>query len=149
MGSVVVCGGGVIGLSAATMLARDGHRVTVLEADAEGPPAAPAEGWERWRRRGVAQFRQPHNVFPRFRHICDEELPELPGRLAAAGCRWVDPLGPPAAGGLLPPGLSDREPRPGDEAFRHITGRRPVVESVIAAVAAEQPGVAIRTGGFI
>jgi hypothetical protein len=55
-------------------------------------------------------------------------------------------MGSPAHGGLLPPSLSDHEPRDGDEEFRMVTGRRPVVESVIAAVAAEQPGVAIRRG---
>jgi hypothetical protein len=104
------------------MLARDGHRVTVLEADRDSPPPAPAAAWERWQRKGVAQFRQPHNVFPRFRQVCDEELPELPGWLAAAGCRWVDPLGAPASGGPSPPSLSDHEPRSGDGAFRMITG---------------------------
>src|SRR5271166_4873461 len=145
MGSIVVCGGGVIGLSAATMLARDGHQVTVLEADGESPPAMPTAAWERWQRRVVAQFRQPHNVFPRFRQVCEEELPELPGRLAAAGCPWVDPLGTPARGGLLPPSLSDREPRNGDEASRHVTGRRPVVESVIAAVGRRSPGPELLT----
>jgi 2-polyprenyl-6-methoxyphenol hydroxylase-like FAD-dependent oxidoreductase len=140
MGSIVVCGGGVIGLSAAMMLARDGHEVTVLEADSEHVPVSPGEAWESWRRTGVSQFRQPHNLFARFRQVCDQELPGLTERLLAAGCVWSDPLA------SLPPGISDRAPRPGDEAFRSVTGRRPVTEAAIAAAAQEQPGVEIRRG---
>ena len=59
MSSVIICGGSVIGLATAMMLARDGHEVTVLERDPAG--AAPAgQAWQEWQRSGVAQFRQPH-----------------------------------------------------------------------------------------
>ncbi len=146
MGSIVVCGAGVIGLSAAIMLARDGHQVTVLEADPAEAPSTPGEVWTSWSRKGVAQFRQPHNLFARFRQVCDEELPEITGRLLEAGCVRVDLLEASALHWPLPPGISDRGPRPGDEAFQTVTGRRPVIESVFAAAAAEQPGVVIRRG---
>src|ERR1700755_3401255 len=77
MSKILVCGGGVIGLCVATMLGRDGHRVTVLEADPAGQTTAPVEGWDFWERPGVAQFRQPHNLSSRFRTISDQELPGL------------------------------------------------------------------------
>ena len=65
-GPVVVCGGGVVVLCVAVMLARDGQEVTVLETDPDGAPAPPAEAWSSWRRTGVAQFHQPHIPFPGF-----------------------------------------------------------------------------------
>ena len=140
MGSVIVCGGGIVGLSAAMMLAADGHAVTVLEADPDPVPAAPERAWEAWRRAGVAQFRQPNGLQARFRQVCDQELPGLTGRLQAAGCVWDNYRHP------LPPGVTDRSPRADDEAARTITGRRPVVEAVIAGAAQDQPGVTVRRG---
>lgn len=84
MGSIVVCGGSVIGLSAAMMLAADGHQVTVLESNPQGAPTSALEAWESRERKGVAQFHQPHTLFARFRQILDEELPGMVERLVAA-----------------------------------------------------------------
>ncbi len=140
MGSIVVCGGSVIGLSVAMMLAADGHQVTVLEANPQGVPADSLAAWDSWERKGVAQFHQPHTLFARFRHILDEELPGMVEKLVAAGGEWMDPLDP------MPPTISDPTPRPGDDRFKTIAGRRPMIESVIAAAAENQPGVSVRRG---
>jgi 2-polyprenyl-6-methoxyphenol hydroxylase-like FAD-dependent oxidoreductase len=140
MASVVVCGGGVIGLASALLLARDGHAVTVLEEDAHDPPPSPVQAWEHWDRKGVPQFRQPHNLFPRFQQVLDADLPDVTQRLADAGCVWRNAIASP------PPTITDLEPRPGDERFRFLTGRRPVVEAVFAAAAADEPGLTVRRG---
>lgn len=140
MGRIVVCGAGIVGMSVAIMLAQDGHQVTVVEADPGGAPATPVEAWESWNRKGIAQFHQPHNLFARFRQVCDEEMPGLTGQLLAAGCVWVDYLNSYLSA------FPDPSPRPADDRFRAITGRRPVVESVIAGAAESQPGVSLRRG---
>lgn len=139
MASIVVCGGSIIGLLSAMLLARDGHRVTVLERDAAPPPPPTPDLSERWLRPGVGQFLQPHTLHPRFRLILDEELPELVGDLVDAGCIWLDFLQ------LMPPLVRDRSPREGDDRFRTVTGRRPIVEAVVAAAAGEA-GLDVRRG---
>jgi 2-polyprenyl-6-methoxyphenol hydroxylase-like FAD-dependent oxidoreductase len=140
VGAVVVCGGSVVGLAVAMMLARDGHEATVLEGDPEEAPAPLVDAWERWRRAGVAQFHQPHNAFARFRQVCDAELPGLTDRLLAAGCARIDFLNP------LPTTVMDQRPRPGDAALQLVNGRRPVLEATVATAAREEPGVTVRRG---
>lgn len=138
MADIVVTGGGFLGMSAAMMLARDGHDVTVLERD-PAPPPSPSEAWERWERRGVNQFRMLHFLQPRFRMEAGRELPELVDALVAAGALRLNVMRE------VPTEISGGV-RPGDDDFELITGRRPVAEAVAAAVAEGFPGVTVRRG---
>lgn len=129
MSKVIVLGGGVIGLSAAMMLARDGVDVTVLERDDAPVPASSDEAWHGWERQGVAQFRQPHFLLPAGGTIVGMRLPQVRDTLLAAGGVSFDMLS------LLPPSVDDRAPRDGDERFVTVTGRRTAIEWAVATVA--------------
>ena len=129
MPTVIVLGGGIVGLSTAMMLERQGHDVTVFERDGEPLPSSPAEAWSAWGRRGVAQFRQPHYLHSGGRHILDSHLPDVSEALLGAGCVTFDMLA------LMPPSIIDRAPRTGDERFVTVTGRRPTMERAVASVA--------------
>jgi 2-polyprenyl-6-methoxyphenol hydroxylase-like FAD-dependent oxidoreductase len=140
MPEIIVLGGGVCGLAAAMLLARDGHDVTVLERDRAPLPATLEEACDAWDRSGVAQFRQAHFMLARGREVLDEELPEVCDALLALGACRFDTLG------LMPPAITDRAPRPGDERFVTVTARRPVIELAFARVAQDEPGLEIRRG---
>jgi 2-polyprenyl-6-methoxyphenol hydroxylase-like FAD-dependent oxidoreductase len=138
--SIVIIGGGICGLGAALLLARDGHDVTVLEHDPEPVPASPHEAWERWERKGVAQFRQPHNFMPGLRLLLEAELPDVQDALGRVGASRFDLVNP------LPPMFADRAPRAIDEKLWTLTARRPVGEWVFADAAQRAPGVTVRRG---
>jgi 2-polyprenyl-6-methoxyphenol hydroxylase-like FAD-dependent oxidoreductase len=138
MGRIVFVGGGIVGTCAAMMLANDGHDVTVLERD-PSPPPPPDTAWDEWDRRGVNQFRFLHFFLPRFREVADVELPGLTEAMAAAGALRMNSL-------LDIPDEITGGKRDGDERFETVTARRPVAESVVAAMAANTPGVTLRRG---
>src|SRR6476646_4705313 len=138
--NVVIVGGGICGLGTALLLARDGHDVTLLEHDPDPLPASVHDAWERWERKGVAQFRQPHNFMPGLRLLLEAELPEVHEALARAGACRLDLVNP------LPPIFADRAPRPIDEKLWTYTARRPVGEWVFADAAQGSPRVTIRRG---
>ena len=140
MARIVVLGAGVCGLAAAMLLARDRHDVTVLERDPAPVPDTAGQAWEHWSRGGVAQFRQPHYLQPRARHVLDAELPDVRDALAAGGALRYDSLS------AAPPSLPRLEPRADDERFVRLTARRPIIEVVFARSAAAEPRLEIRRG---
>ena len=136
---VVVTGAGLIGLTTAILLARDGHRVTVVDRDPAPPPAVGEEAWSRWERPGVNQFRQPHLMLPRWTREVERELPELIDALRADGVQHVNLL-------HLQPEAVTHGWQPGDERFDTLTARRPVLEAALGRVADAEPGLTVRRG---
>ena len=136
---IVVMGGGLNGLTAGMLLARDGHQVTVLERDAAGPRGRAADLWQRWDRRGVNQFRQLHFMLPRWRAEMERELPEVISGLEDLGGVRTSMLG------ALPDEMTGGK-RDGDERFETVTGRRPVLEAAVAHAAKRTDGLTVCRG---
>lgn len=82
---VVVVGGSVAGLGVALALSAQGHRVTVLEADATPLPASHTEAFSHWDRRGSPQTRHSHALLARLRNLIRDRAPELLRKLVACG----------------------------------------------------------------
>jgi 2-polyprenyl-6-methoxyphenol hydroxylase-like FAD-dependent oxidoreductase len=138
----VVIGGGIVGLSTAMLLGKDGHDVTVLERDPQAPPADIGSTWPEWQRRSVGQFRMLHFFLARFRQVMQAELPDVVTEFEALGAKRYNVIS--EAPSELTGGA-----QPGDDDYEVITARRPVGESALARVASRMPNVAIRRGVVI
>ncbi len=143
MARIVVLGGGVCGLASGLMLARDGHEVTVLERDTDPVPDSVDGAWGEWSRDGVTQFRLAHFLQPGGRVVLEQELPDVFDGLVSAGALRLDLIG------LMPPTVTDRSPRAGDERFVTYTARRPVFERLLGKTAESEPGVEVRRGAVV
>ncbi|WP_051218217.1 FAD-dependent oxidoreductase [Nocardioides insulae] len=141
---VVVIGAGLTGLTVSILLARGGHRVTLLDRDPAPVPAPGAtedaeSAWEAWQRPGVNQFHQPHLMLPRWRQEIDRELPELRDDLLSYGATRTNLL-------HLQPDAATHGWQPGDERFDTLTARRPLLEAALARMAQSQPGLIVHRG---
>ncbi|HET6818319.1 MAG TPA: FAD-dependent oxidoreductase [Mycobacteriales bacterium] len=139
MARIAVLGAGVVGLTTAMLLGKDGHEVVVLERDPTEPAGDADALWSGWERRGVNQFRLLHYFQPAFRDRLERELPSVVDALDAAGAIRHNVMA------LVPEQMSGGF-RDDDRQYEALTARRPVTEAALAGVAASTPGVEIRRG---
>lgn len=127
---MVVMGAGVAGLAAALLLARDGHRVTLVERDdlLLGEPGDAL----RWPRSGIPHFLQPHAFIPRGRSELRRHFPDVLAALLRAGAHEVDTR-PKLPGGA----------REDDEELQYLAVRRPVIEWALRQACFAEPGVVV------
>lgn len=135
---IVVIGGGMCGLLAGMLLADDGHEVTVLERDPSQPPS-PLDAWDEWERSSVRQFHMGHFFLPRFRAELDQHLPRVIEAMREIGALSMNPIA------MMPDQFTGGW-QDGDDRFEAVTGRRPVIEAVVARCAAATDGLNVRRG---
>ncbi|MFK0149359.1 NAD(P)/FAD-dependent oxidoreductase [Streptomyces griseus] len=130
---IVVAGGGIAGLGAALLLARQGYAVDLVERD--GPPPENLEDVQEWRRPGAPQVRHPHMFLGLFRHLLHTRLPDVHADLLAHGVEEVDMTAPPGV----------EAPADATE-LASFGSRRATVEWVLHRALREQPGVRVHHG---
>lgn len=132
---VIVIGGSAAGLSAALLLARDGHAVDLVDAD-DLDPAPDAEAAAKMAfRRGAPQLVHPHSYHPPARGILLNRLPDVYAAMRDAGAVESPPTD------RLPATLVDRSDMPGDELLTTLLARRSTFDWVLRRTAAAQPGL--------
>lgn len=137
---IAVVGGGMAGMLAALVLARDGHTVTVYERDDTDLPETADEAFEMWDRRGAAHARQSHALLARLRRFLRERAPDVLEALLEQGATEL------SIERILPPDITDREPRPGDEDLVVLCCRRLTIEWVLRRAVTAEPTITWRGG---
>ncbi len=137
---IAVVGGGMAGMLAALVLARDGHTVTVFERDDTDLPETADEAFDQWDRRGAAHARQSHALLARLRRFLRERAPDVLDALLEQGATEL------TLERILPPDLVDRDPRPGDDELAILCCRRLTIEWVLRRAVTAEPGITWQGG---
>jgi 2-polyprenyl-6-methoxyphenol hydroxylase-like FAD-dependent oxidoreductase len=137
---IVIAGAGAAGLLASLLLARAGHQVVVVERDRLDPAPDVESAAASAFRATAPQIVQPHMIMARCRELLLERLPDVAGRLLAAGAAeaplWTQ----------MPESLPVRTARPGDVRLTSLATRRSTVDCVLRRAVLAEPGIALRGG---
>lgn len=118
---IVVVGSGPVGMTAALLLARQGHRLILVDRD---PGPVPGRRWDRV---GVMQFHLPHGFRAQCRRLLLERLPDVHDAVIAAGATVSTPPNVP-------------------ESMAMLLVRRSVFERALWEAASQEAGVTRLTG---
>ena len=137
---IIVVGGSAAGQFTALLLARAGHEVVLLDRDPIEPAADIEAAAASAFRPAVPQFVQPHMVLPRCRLLLRQALPDVYDALLAAGACEA------TLASAMPPMLSDRAGRPGDDQYTSVATRRSTLDWVLRRAVAGQSGICTQGG---
>lgn len=135
---VVVVGAGIGGLASALALARQGHRVTLVERDDTPMPDSPEAAFA-WDRKGAPQVRHPHVFLGLARVLLRDRFPDVLRALCDLG---IEPS--PLAGAEMDD--ATRAVLEADDDLRMLPCRRTTFEWVMRRTVLAEPGITLRLG---